>query len=367
MYYISYTPVNSNIFRVMKRKHVILLHILVWALLILSDAIPNFISNDYSSYQHLPQDASLFFKYLFVSTGFTVIGMSGFYGSYLLVAPQILLKKNYFKAILFTCLVGVGMVCLRYAMEYGFFLPVLHFDNYKGVRWPATRYIQNVLFYNMPRHFSYGIIYFFVEEWYTNTQHRQELQQEKTTAELTFLRSQINPHFLFNTINDIYALTYQKSDLAPQALLKLSELLRYMLREGQQETTLLTNEIDYLNNVIELQRISAKGNAYINFNCSGVSNTQRVASLLFIAFVENAFKHGVLNDADNPVQINLDATGEQLHFTISNKINSYQKDHTGGIGLANVTRRLDLIYAGKYQLLIKNDGNYYQVDLTLNT
>jgi two-component system LytT family sensor kinase len=352
---------------VMKRKHVILLHILVWALLILSDAIPNFIANNYSSYQNMPKDASLLIRYLLVSVGFTLIGMSGFYSSYLLVAPQILLKKNYIKALLFTCLVIAGMIGLRYTIEYGFFIPVLNFDNYKGVRWPATRYIENALYYYLPRHVVYGIIYFFVEEWQANKQRQQELQQEKTTAELTFLRSQINPHFLFNTINDIYALTYQKSDLAPQALLKLSELLRYMLREGQQETTLLTNEIDYLNNVIELQRISAKGNAYINFNSSGIANTQKVASLLFIAFVENAFKHGVLNDADNPVQMNLNAAGEQLHFTISNKINSYQKDHTGGIGLANVTRRLDLMYDGKYQLHIKNDGNYYQVDLTLNT
>lgn len=349
----------------MKRKYIVWLHILVWVLLILSDAIPNFIGNAYSSYQHLPKDALLFVKYLLVSIGFTVIGISGFYGSYLLVAPQILLKKNYFKAVLYALVVIVGMISLRYIIEYGFFLPVLNFDNYKGVRWPLARYVENALFYYLPRHFSYGIIYFFVQEWYANTQRRQELQQEKTTAELTFLRSQINPHFLFNTINDIYALTYQKSDLAPQALLKLSELLRYMLREGQQETVTLANEVNYLKNVIELQQISAKGEAYINLECTGNIGEQRVASLLMIAFVENAFKHGVLNDTANPVTISVDAHESHIYFSVSNQINQYQKDKTGGIGLANVKRRLELMYAGKHTLSITDEHGYYTVKLIL--
>jgi two-component system LytT family sensor kinase len=104
-----------------------------------------------------------------------------------------------------------GIILLRYLLEYHVFIPLFHFDNYRGHRWPVTDYIENVFFYYFPKYFIYGLLYFFAERWYRDKQLKQELQREKSAAELAFLRSQINPHFLFNTINDIYSLTYQRS------------------------------------------------------------------------------------------------------------------------------------------------------------
>lgn len=157
----------------------------------------------------------------------------------------------------------------RYFMEFGLFKPLLGFDNYRGNHVLVSYYVNNIFSYYFPRYFVYGLMYFFVESWYNNQKRQQELQKEKATAELTFLRSQINPHFLFNTINDIYSLSYQQSDKAPTALLKLSEILRYMLREGKEDKVPLQSEIKYLENVVELQQISSKDTACINFTVEG--------------------------------------------------------------------------------------------------
>ncbi len=349
----------------MKRKYVILLHIAFWVILVMNNTIPLFNYNPYDSYKHHPQNAALFFYYLLTTIGFQSITALCFYSNYLLVAPRLFIAKKYFKALLYLVLILAGLIAWRYVVEFGFFKPFLGFDNYKGHSVSVKYYVSNVFFYYFPGYFLYGIMYFFAENWFINNRRKEELLQEKLKSELAFLRSQINPHFLFNTINDIYSLTYQKSDQAPEALLKLSELLRYMLREGNDDFMPLSKEAHYLENVIELQRISAKGEAYISFVKDGDIGEQKVASLLFIAFVENAFKHGVLKDGQNPVTINLYADRQQVKFTISNKKNSDNKDATGGIGLNNVKRRLELMYPGKHLLQINNDAEFYTINLTL--
>ena len=211
-------------------------------------------------------------------------------------------------------------------------------------------------------------MYFFAENWYKTRQLQQELQKEKSTAELAFLRSQLNPHFLFNTLNDIYSLTYQKSEQAPEAVLKLSELLRYMLREGTEDFMPLAQEIQYLETLIKLQLISAKGKAYIRMNADGALGEYHVASLLFVSFVENAFKHGVLNDPSNPISIKVATGGGNISFSVTNKKNQDQKDKTGGIGLNNVRRRLELMYPDdRHRLEIVDDEEHYNVNLLLKT
>jgi hypothetical protein len=345
----------------MKRKQIIYIHIIAWSVLFFSEMWLEYLGHRY------PHDVHTFLKRLLIQACYQSIPISCFYGSYFFVAPQFFVHRRYLRGILYSILTLIGIVSLRYLLEYHFFIPVLGFDNYRGHPWPVTDYVENIFFYYFPKYFIYGQLYFFAESWYKDKQLKQELQKEKSAAELAFLRSQINPHFLFNTINDIYALMYQKSARAPEALLKLSELLRYMLREGNAEMVPLTQELRYLGNVIELQRIGAKDKAYINFEVEGYIGGQEVASLLFISFVENAFKHGVLNDLQNPICIQLTGASNSVTFSVRNKKNIGQKDHTGGIGLANVRRRLELIYPGKHQLDINETDEYYTVNLILQT
>ncbi|WP_276481660.1 sensor histidine kinase [Paraflavitalea pollutisoli] len=350
----------------MKRKHIVWLHVAIWLLLVLSDIIQDYINNDTRSFAGHAKDMILLGRYALITIGYESIAALCFYGSYLVVARTFFNRKQYFLAILYAALLLVVMIGWRFTLEYGIFKPFLGFDNYFGRPMQVWDFSTNIFWFYFPKYFVYGILYFLAETYIRNRQRQAALQREKLTTELAFLRSQINPHFLFNTLNDIYALTYQKSDQAPEAVLKLSELLRYMLREGAGDFVLLHREIDYLHNLIELQRIGAKGNAFIDFTTHGPVGDQRVASLIFVSFVENAFKHGVLNDPAHPVRIQLDTRQNRISFWVSNKPHKSQKDVTPGIGLANVRRRLELLYPDRHELLIQDTNDTYSVHLTLS-
>lgn len=350
----------------MKRKYLVLLHITVWLLLVSND-IWNSVS--YRFFLHdrkAPITAKLFGEYTLTDLFYLLIPIVCFYSAYLLIAPALLSKKNLYKAFIYAVLTFVAACGWRYLLEYHIMIPWFGFDNYGGHPWPVGDYILNVFFYYFPRYMVYGLMYFFVESWYKTRLRQQELQKEKTAAELSFLRSQVNPHFLFNSINDIYALALQKSEQAPEALLKLSDILRYMLREDNGGTIALTEEMAYIHTVIDLQRISAKGGAYVEFRVEGPVENCEVPSLIFIPFVENAFKHGVLNDVSRPIVIKLEVAGNFIRFNVFNQKNHHLKDNTGGIGLGNIRRRLDLLYPGKHELAINESDENYAVKLTLH-
>lgn len=193
------------------------------------------------------------------------------------------------------------------------------------------------------------------------------LREEKVQAELAFLKTQINPHFLYNTLNYLYSLAYPVSDQLGDAIIKLSNLMRYMLHESKDGKVELQKEVDYLNSYLDIYRLRFEDKFFVNFDIEGHVNGQRVASLVLIPFVENALKHGVVDAQGTPIIINLNLQENKLRFEVCNHINRNQKDQTTGIGLANIRRRLDLIYPGKYKLDILDDGKKYKTVLQLQT
>ena len=159
----------------MKRSYILLLHLLIWLLLITSDALTNYLQHPLVTAGDQPFQGLLFGKYLLIALGFNGVAAANFYGAYKWVGPPLFLHKHYLKAFLFAVLVLGAMVALRYAIEYGFFLPVLGWDNYGGNRWSAGHYIQNAVFFYLPRYFTYGLIYYVWEQWQQNNKRRQEL------------------------------------------------------------------------------------------------------------------------------------------------------------------------------------------------
>jgi two-component system LytT family sensor kinase len=349
------------------RKTIIFIHIGFWLLFFISNTWPAYQYNIFSHAKNDPSGLPLFIKTLIIETGYLTIPITCFYIASNFVGPFLFVKRQYTAAALITILTVVVATTLRYLLEYYFFLPILGFDNYNGHAWSLYDFTSNVFFYYFPRYFVYGLLYFFARNWYISKRMQQELEKEKATAELRLLKSQLNPHFLFNSINDIYSLSYRESKQTPIALLKLSDILRYMLHEGVYETVPLKQEVEYLESLVELQRISAKGDIYIEFEVEGYVGEQQIAPMLFISFVENAFKHGVLNAPTDPAKIRLIANSDNLEFTVRNKKNHYEKDKTGGIGLNNVRRRLELIYPGKHQLDIANEQEIFDINLKLKT
>ena len=198
----------------------------------------------------------------------------------------------------------------------------------------------------------------------------QELLKEKLEAELSFLKSQVQPHFLFNTLNNLYALTLQKSDNAPTMVLKLSELLDYMIYQSNTDFLPLQKEIEIIENYIALEKLRYGKRLSIRFQYSKNNNTLNIPPLILLPLVENAFKHGVRKNIQHSwITISLNNTEDRLHFLVENsnpKKANPKQDRKGGIGLQNVKKRLDMIYQDKYVLQINNLEDKYCVKLTIN-
>ncbi|MEM7572066.1 MAG: histidine kinase [Bacteroidota bacterium] len=209
-------------------------------------------------------------------------------------------------------------------------------------------------------------------DWFRVNRERQELQTQTMQSELRFLKSQINPHFLFNTLNSLYALTLKKSEQAPEIVIKLSEMMRYMLYECNEKQVPLRKEINYLRNYLDLERLRQRDDIDIQLTVEGPVGEQQIAPLMFIPFVENSFKHG-LNSGINEgfVHIKLKVARQEVEFAIENSKSSLlpkapnPNRPSGGIGLVNVRRRLELLYPNANALEIDETPNTYQAKLRL--
>ena len=209
------------------------------------------------------------------------------------------------------------------------------------------------------------------KQWYNQEQHSQELAREKLSAELNYLKGQVHPHFLFNTLNNLYSLSLQKSDATPKVVLKLSELMSYMLYDSQAASVSLGKEINHIKNYTELEKIRYGNRLDVSLNVSGDVNGKQIAPLLLIPFVENAFKHGVSNETDNAwVTIDIKVKDELLAVKVENSrsnglTTSEASGYKNGIGLQNVARRLELLYNNNYELKMEKEADRYLVDLKI--
>jgi len=230
---------------------------------------------------------------------------------------------------------------------------------------------QSIFFLNMFLITASSSLYSIISDWVIHQREKIELESQTMQSELNFLRSQINPHFLFNTLNNLYALTLKKSDAAPEIVLKLSEMMRYMLYECNEKKVLLSKEVAYLQNYLDLERIRQRKNVDIKLSIEGHILQQRIAPLIFVPFVENSFKHGLNSQIDHGfVHIELKVEENSLDFKIKNSkapiVPRINHSKSGGIGLVNVRRRLNLLYPDQYKIKIWNDPNTYTVKLTLS-
>ena len=193
----------------------------------------------------------------------------------------------------------------------------------------------------------------------------QNLKADKAKAELAMLRTQINPHFFFNTLNNLYALTVKQSEKAPEVILKLSDMMRYTIYEGNKEMVTLEEEIEYLSNYIELHKIRYKKSVEITFNHK-VNTSLTIAPLLYIILLENAFKHGIETLAEDAfIHINLTEETGFIIFSIENNFDPNEISTSNGIGLQNLKRRLSLLYKNKHELQIDVSNSLYKTTLKI--
>ena len=291
--------------------------------------------------------------FLFVLAGF-------FYFNYFLLIPRLLLKGKIWSYI-FT-LLGCFMIISVINYLWGFVLDDLGLLTHHH---PMT----NRLFYPIfPALLVYGLssAIRITNEWFKNEKQKKEMENEKLISELAFLKSQVNPHFLFNILNNICSLARKKSDDTENALIKLSQIMRYMLYESKDEKVSLEKEVDYLRSYIELQRLRTSDKVIVNFTITGDPGQIIIEPMLLIPFVENAFKHGVSYLDESIISIALTVIKDELIFKVDNTI-AVKRDEVlpseSGIGLKNVQRRLELLYPERHSLTVNENGMIYSIDL----
>lgn len=296
-----------------------------------------------------------------------IINVSLFYINSLILIPDIIKKRQKSWLYLFL-IIGLILVTVVLKLGIGIIYPeiILQYKNQgKIVNITYFNYIVRCLF-TSGFFVVISSLLKFASDWFSNERIQRNLESQKKDMELQFLKSQLNPHFLFNSLNNIYSLAYQKSDKTADAILKLSEIMRYMIYESNDSWVALSKEVEYLQSYIELQKLRFKDGAAVELTLNGEIDAQHVVPLILISFVENAFKHGVANDPADPIRINIIANQKILHFSITNKKSKTNKDAMGGVGLNNVERRLQLLYPDRYKLNIVNSATHYTSELMLD-
>jgi sensor histidine kinase YesM len=296
----------------------------------------------------------------------TSVDILATYFTVYVLLPEFLLKKRYLAfSILFLISAAIFVIsqqALGYYVRYPLFYPHLT-DQLKGF-WNFNPFYQFVSLYSVVGLFTAVKM---IKFWFFNQQMKAELENRNKTSELALLRSQLNPHFLFNTLNNIDTLIMKDPQKASDSIIKLSEILRSVVYENE-DLVPLANEVEYLNNYIDLQRLRLKDPDFVQFNVTGNIQQGKIAPMILIPFVENAFKHGIKNVTAPGIMIHLYCEGFNVVLEVKNFINDtviQNKDARKGVGMANTKRRLELLYPDNYELDIEKGSDFYRVKLLL--
>jgi len=294
-----------------------------------------------------------------------IIYLITFYLNWFIFVPRLYVNKKYLLYILSAILLLSVTVALRVAIEKHFNVAP---DALKRKPY-FDKDVRIIIFAIAASAFTFITSFLLrIADFYT-LQSRQKdiLQQQKTEAEIKFLKAQLNPHFLFNALNNIYALVLTRSENAAESLMSLSQLLRYIIYDAEVEKVSLEKEIVYLKYYIELESLRLADKNKLKINIVVDPNNHKIMPMIFIPFVENSFKHSDINK-DGSIEISLKLNGNQLEFICENTYSSVPKsvDHVGGIGLENSKKRLEMVYPQKHKLEIINKDGIYRVALKID-
>jgi len=338
----------------MNKKQEIRYHIIFWVLFLLMEVFSDIV---FKNAIEKPNE------YLLHNLEFLVLQMGIFYLVYLKIAPKTIPVKKWAYLILALILCILLFAGLRYVLEEIVLYKITGFHNYYPNSLRPLFYIFDNSYYAF-RIILLSLVFYFVKHQLKVNQQYNELKLEKKQAELQILKSQLSPHFLFNTLNSFYADALEVNSKLSDDILKLSEMLRYVTYQNE-EFVLLKDELNFLNNYIILFKRRFEGGLFIKSSYPEFTKPYKVPTLFLIHFIENAFKHGVLNDAKNPIQLHIEIIKEQLVFKIENAFKPQDNYDERGIGYKNITQRLQLMFGKDYQLKHFQKENKYFVELQL--
>lgn len=320
-------------------------------------SFPVFSSPDLGTFSHMMEIIP--FKQNFLSFVFLLLF---FYLNYYFLIPKLYFRKHfilYFSALIFCYSV------INYLPD--FLIP----DPYHGLpppmpppNRPSPEHMN--FFFNYGRSLIQFSAIFFLALYLRINRRLRNAEKEKLKAEVSYLKAQINPHFLFNTLNSLYALTLDKSDDAPDAVLKLSGMMRYVVSESTNDFVPLEKEIAYISDYIDLQKLRLSDDSNFVYNITGSPKGKRISPLVIIPFIENAFKYGVNAEEDWHIAINIVITDKDLTLdVVNNQVEVNFSDEATEQGIDNTSKRLDYIYPGKHELIIDDNEKTFRVHLKI--
>jgi len=340
-----------------KKWMTVLIHAAAWALLFSLPALLRPSHNPNESQAAQPVSSTTFF---FISRVSDVLLVSFFYLNALVLIPRFLYKKKYLVYPLSVIFYFLLYVMIMWSLWVNFTKAGSHLLF-------KTHLVVSIFIFVFI--LACSIAYKTIRDKFISDRIAKEKETEHLKTELSLLRSQASPHFMFNVLNNMVALARKQSDQLEPSLIKFSSLMRYMLYETDEEKVSLENEEEYLQSYIDLQQQRLSKKVAINVNLSKPDKTYEIDPMLLIPFVENAFKHGT-GFIENPrIDIELKAKNNILYFRVSNSYDpEFQqvKDKASGIGLANVRRRLDLLHPENYNLNITKETGIFTVSLQIN-
>jgi len=340
----------------MKSRYKILIHVLFWIYMLNQAFFPVYLNKIDTK---LLQDY-IYLKDIFITT---LLNIVVFYTVYYIIPKFLRLRRKWY-IFPFVILLATALSAVRLPVEIAYWkyivkMPAGELQFQYDWIWATLKYTVIISIYAMLIRFSI--------DWFDTQKFKDELIKERQASEIALLRSQINPHFLFNTLNNIYSLVYNKSDEAPEAVMKLSSIMRYMLYDSNTDLVAVNKEVEYMNSFIELQQLRITQKGFVEIKVNGSMEKRTIVPMLLIPFVENAFKHGDKNHEPGiTIQLNLEA--ERLVFTVANYLkhnNHVTTEDTGGFGLENIKRRLGLLYPGKHELTINKSEDKFKIELII--
>jgi len=355
-----------------KNKGFLILEIALLMMLYILPIMVEFIGKDGSIFINVfnERDGSIFWV-LFLGM---IVRFSLFFINVFYLIPYFFIKKKFIKYVLFLIIVFAGFTFMQYEvrewLKIVYHLPenlnqlypekIRHRIN---IDWPVWKLNSWTLIVSF--------MYRFSRDWIKHEIYKKQLLQEKTNAELQFLRSQINPHFLFNTLNGIYAISKRNKNYeASEAIEKLSTLMRFMLYESNAKVIPLEKEIAYIHSLIEIQQLrTEKEELIINLSKKGVIKNVLIPPMLLIPLIENAFKHTINLNEIPIIKIEIEVINKVLKFQVSNKVSKIHHSElkeTSESGLKNIKKRLNLIYPKKHTFDIFNDNSDFKTLLTID-
>jgi two-component system LytT family sensor kinase len=336
-----------------------LLHLFFWAFLILLPILVGPNSNSAN-----PEEVRRSYFWMVYMTSFTLLNIPFFYLNTELLLPKLLRSKGviiYLLALIGALVFMLWMQEELFRWAYATYFPENHGGGQR--RGSTMRMIFQLLFYA-----AIGTSYRLISDRMREDEQTKEQENERLKSELSFLRSQISPHFMFNVLNSVVSLSRRKPEMVEPVVVKLSELMRYMIYETNDSIVPISKELTYLTSYIDLQKIRFGEDIQIDFKHEIGPTSSSIEPMLLIPFVENAFKHGV-GFIENPtIEIELTDTAKELSFRVANKkggLVNETKDESSGIGLANVKRRLELLYPNNHSLIVSDSDTDFEITLTI--